>query len=46
MPRNSDSITLVREEWTVPATLPLGDNSVVPLRAGETLRWKLLEAQA
>lgn len=46
MPRNSDSITLVREEWTVPATLPLGDNSVVPLRASETLRWKLLEAQA
>ena len=46
MPRNSDSITLVLEEWTVPATLPLGDNSVVPLRAGETLRWKLLEAQA
>ncbi|WP_457980562.1 dihydroorotase [Ectopseudomonas composti] len=46
MPRNIDSITLVREEWTVPATLPLGDNSVVPLRAGETLRWKLLEAQA
>ncbi|WP_192985835.1 dihydroorotase [Pseudomonas sp. EggHat1] len=46
MPRNSDTITLVREEWTVPATLPLGDNSVVPLRAGETLRWKLLEAQA
>lgn len=46
MPRNSDSITLVREEWTVPASLPLGDNSVVPLRAGETLRWKLLEAQA
>ncbi|KJU76957.1 dihydroorotase [Ectopseudomonas oleovorans] len=46
MPRNSDSITLEREEWTVPATLPLGDNSVVPLRAGETLRWKLLEAQA
>ena len=46
MPRNSDSITLVREEWIVPATLPLGDNSVVPLRAGETLRWKLLEGQA
>ncbi|VEE14872.1 dihydroorotase [Ectopseudomonas mendocina] len=46
MPRNSDSITLVREEWTVPASLPLGDNSVVPLRAGETLRWKLLEGQA
>ena len=46
LPRNTDSITLVREEWTVPASLPLGDNSVVPLRAGEILRWKLLEDQA
>ena len=46
LPRNTDSITLVREEWTVPASLPLGENSVVPLRAGETLRWKLLEGQA
>lgn len=46
LPRNTDSITLVREEWVVPATLPLGENSVVPLRAGETLRWKLLEGQA
>jgi len=46
LPRNTDSITLVREEWAVPASLPLGDNSVIPLRAGETLRWKLLEAQA
>lgn len=45
LPRNTDHITLVREEWSVPATLPLGEQSVVPLRAGETLRWKL-EAQA
>ena len=39
-------MTLVREDWTAPATLPLGENSVVPLRAGETLRWRLLEGQA
>ncbi|WP_239667922.1 hypothetical protein, partial [Pseudomonas aeruginosa] len=26
--------------------LPFGDFDVVPLRAGETLRWKLLEAGA
>ncbi len=25
---------------------PFGDFDVVPLRAGETLRWKLLEAGA
>jgi dihydroorotase len=46
LPRNSDSITLVREDWTAPASLPLGDQTVIPLRAGETLRWRLLERQA
>ncbi len=44
LPRNTDRITLVREEWQAPASLPFGDFDVVPLRAGETLRWKLLEA--
>ncbi|KRV75019.1 dihydroorotase [Pseudomonas citronellolis] len=46
LPRNADSITLVREEWQAPASLPFGDHEVVPLRAGEKLRWRLLEAGA
>ncbi|OEC37267.1 dihydroorotase [Pseudomonas cuatrocienegasensis] len=46
LPRNSESITLVREDWTAPASLPLGDHTVTPLRAGETLRWRLLENHA
>ncbi|MDF3934306.1 dihydroorotase [Pseudomonas citronellolis] len=46
LPRNADSITLVRDEWTAPASLPFGDLEVVPLRAGEKLRWRLLEAGA
>ncbi|WP_373184720.1 dihydroorotase [Halopseudomonas sp.] len=41
MPRNTDHITLVRESWTAPATLPLGDQLIVPLRAGETLQWRV-----
>jgi dihydroorotase len=40
LPRNTDQITLTREEWTVPETYRLGENAVVPLRAGETLRWR------
>jgi dihydroorotase len=39
---NSDTITLVREEWRAPATLPFGAQQLVPLRAGETIPWKLL----
>ncbi len=42
LPRNTDHITLVKSEWTVPADLPFGDGrKLVPLRAGETLRWRL-----
>ncbi|PAU52480.1 dihydroorotase [Pseudomonas sp. PIC25] len=46
LPRNSGQITLVREEWTAPASLPFGEQTVIPLRAGETLRWRLLENPA
>ncbi|WP_068826255.1 dihydroorotase [Pseudomonas sp. BMS12] len=46
LPRNTDRITLVREDWVGPSELPLGDNLVIPLRAGEKLRWRLLEEQA
>jgi dihydroorotase len=41
LPRNKGSITLLREEWTVPKTLRFGREELVPLRAGETVPWKL-----
>ncbi|EAR60905.1 dihydroorotase [Neptuniibacter caesariensis] len=41
LPRNSDTITLVKESWDVPASYPLGDDQVVPIRAGETISWKV-----
>ncbi|MEO6749016.1 MAG: dihydroorotase [Casimicrobiaceae bacterium] len=40
LPRNTDSITLRRENWQVPAQCALGPDSVVPLCAGETLAWR------
>lgn len=42
LPRNAGSVTLQRQNWTVPAELPLGDASIVPLNGGETIGWKLL----
>lgn len=45
LPRNTDHITLVRDPWQVPAHLPFGEHNLVPLRAGETLQWRL-EARA
>src|SRR3954464_5902453 len=42
LPANRRRITLVREEWTVPETMKFGDDVLVPLRAGETIPWKLV----
>ncbi|MFC4260189.1 dihydroorotase [Marinobacter lacisalsi] len=42
LPRNTDTITLKRESWSVPEQLPLAGGTIVPLRAGETLRWRLV----
>ncbi|HUK04851.1 MAG TPA: dihydroorotase, partial [Burkholderiales bacterium] len=41
LPRNAGTVTLVREEWTAPATLRFGKDDLVPFRAGETIPWKL-----
>lgn len=41
LPRNQARITLVKESWKVPDSLPMGDGEVVPLRAGQEVTWKL-----
>jgi dihydroorotase len=42
LPMNTETVTLARQEWTVPPRLKFGDQELVPLRAGEKLPWKLL----
>ncbi|CAG9169992.1 dihydroorotase [Cupriavidus pampae] len=44
LPRNTGTLTLTREDWELPAELPYGDTTLVPLRAGETMRWKATSA--
>ena len=41
LPRNQERITLVRESWNVPATLPFGDSVLVPMRGGEAMPWRV-----
>ncbi|OYT87224.1 MAG: dihydroorotase [Burkholderiales bacterium PBB6] len=43
LPRNAGSITLKREPWTLPDSLPFGEASLKPLCAGETLNWRLAD---
>jgi len=41
LPRNQERITLLKESWQVPDSLPMGDGELVPLRAGQEVGWKL-----
>jgi dihydroorotase len=42
LPRNQGTITLRKESWTLPESLPFGEASLKPLRAGEALAWRLV----
>jgi dihydroorotase len=42
LPRNTQQITMRKEEWQVPATVGFGEHRLVPLRAGEKMKWKLV----
>ena len=42
LPRNTDTITLVKEEWQVPNNYTFGSSVVVPIRAGDKITWRVL----
>ena len=42
LPRNMGKITLERKDYVIPAELPYGNDTLVPLAAGETLAWRLV----
>jgi dihydroorotase len=41
LPPNATTVTLRKLAWTLPEALPFGDAELKPLRAGETLTWRL-----
>jgi len=41
LPRNKSKVKLEKVKWKVPAELPFGAETVVPLRAGQTVGWRL-----
>jgi dihydroorotase len=41
LPRNDGTITLRRQEWTVPEGYAFGEAQLKPLCGGETLNWKV-----
>lgn len=42
LPRNTGTITLRKESWTPPESFAFGDAELKPLRAGESLPWRLV----
>jgi dihydroorotase len=42
LPRNHKKITLAKQAWRVPEELELGGDTLVPFRAGEHIKWKLI----
>jgi dihydroorotase len=46
LPYNQETVRLVQEEVEVPLSYPFSDgDTLVPLRAGERLRWRLLDQE-
>ncbi|MGG5574561.1 dihydroorotase [Vibrio diazotrophicus] len=41
VPRNTDTVTLTKASWEVPASMPFGGETVVPIRAGEAIQWQV-----
>jgi len=42
LPRNTETVTLKRENWTPPESFAFGEAQLKPLRSGETLAWRLV----
>ncbi len=42
LPRNTGKLILKRQAQTIPDEFPVGDSTVVPLRAGESLAWTIV----
>ncbi len=41
LPRNTASMTLIREPHTIPADITVGTDKIIPMCAGETIAWKI-----
>jgi len=42
LPTNQDTITLQKQPWQVPDTIPYDNDVLVPLRAGQAVQWQLV----
>jgi dihydroorotase len=43
LPRSTETVTLERASWTLPAEFSVGDAEIVPLRGGESINWRFVD---
>lgn len=43
LPVNQDTITLQKQSWQVPENIPYDSDVLVPLRAGQSVAWRLVD---
>ncbi len=46
LPRNTDTITLLKEPWQVPEHMAFGSQMLRPLKYGEDIAWRVIEESA
>ncbi len=43
LPPNTGTVTLIKEAWKVPESVPFGDTVLKPLRGGQIIPWKFVD---
>ncbi len=43
LPRNQATVTLEKQSWEVPLSYPFAEETIIPLRAGEILTWRITQ---
>ena len=43
LPRNTKKITLEKKSWKMPPKFPFAQDELIPLRADESITWKLIK---
>lgn len=43
LPRNTDTVTLRKKSWQIPAEIPMGTTMLTPLRASEPVPWRVVD---
>ena len=41
LPRNQDTLTLIKDNWSPPPSYAYGSGKIIPMRANESIQWRV-----